>query len=409
MAVLAVLTTVANIINYASSLVFSRVLEPVGFGELTSLLALSLILAVPLAAAQTVIAERIAVPYATGDYDRVRYLIRYALGHVAVLGLAVGAIYTICIPLVIPGLDIREPGPAIALAPLVVLNFISPVVQGALQGMERFAAFGAALFATALSRLAFGVPWALAGGGAGGAIGGQAIGLLVITALFAWRYREWLIGRGTGAATRGMKRRIDAFSLSASGAFIAFAVLTNLDLILARVFLDNHDAGIYAAIATVAKIALFLPSAIAVILVPRVAQSRSTTGSGQAVLRRTAGIGFALALACLIPAVLVPGLVVDVMFGPGYEEARAGVLPAMISGSALAAIYLISVYAVAVRDRRWTMLLGGVIALQVVAISGFHGSPTELAWAQAATAVVALAANEAFLHSLRPLRLRRTA
>ena len=62
-----VLTSAANVVNYASNLIFSRLLEPVGFGDLTALLALSVVLTVPLGAAQTVIAERVAVAHAAGD------------------------------------------------------------------------------------------------------------------------------------------------------------------------------------------------------------------------------------------------------------------------------------------------------------------------------------------------------
>ena len=57
--------------NYASSLVFSRILDPAGFGDLTALLALGLIVVVPTGAAQTVIAERVASYHQAGDNARV--------------------------------------------------------------------------------------------------------------------------------------------------------------------------------------------------------------------------------------------------------------------------------------------------------------------------------------------------
>src|SRR5688572_16739352 len=63
---LAVLTLLASALNYVSSLIFSRVLDPVGFGELTAMLALGAIISVPTGAAQTVVAERVAVHTATG-------------------------------------------------------------------------------------------------------------------------------------------------------------------------------------------------------------------------------------------------------------------------------------------------------------------------------------------------------
>jgi O-antigen/teichoic acid export membrane protein len=404
MAAMAVLSTVANILNYASSLVFSRVLEPIGFGELTSLLALSIVLAVPLGAAQTVVAERITRARLAGEEDRVRYLIRYALGHVTVLSLIVGVIYVACIPLVVQVLDVREPGPAIALAPLVVLTFLNVVSQGVLQGMERFTAFGVLLFGMAISRLAFGVPWAYAGGGAGGAIAGQALGILVVNIALAWRYRDWLIGRGSGAASRGARRKLDLAGISASGAFVGFALLSNLDLVLARVYLDNHDAGVYAALATVAKVMIFLPSAVAVLMVPSAARAHAETGSGGRVLRLCAVLVAGAAVVCAIPALVAPDLVLKVMFGGGYEAAVDGVLPAVLAGAGLAMLNIVCVYSVTIRDRRWMFLLVGGVGLQIVALGLFHSSPEEIAWVQATVALVVLLVNEALFHSVRPRR-----
>lgn len=397
---MAVLATVANVVNYASGLVFSRVLEPVGFGELTSLLALAMVIAVPLGAAQTVVAERVATARAAGDEQRLRYLIRLALGHVAALGLAAGALYVVAIPLVIEVLDIREPGPAIALAPFIVLSFVSPVALGVLQGMERFMAFGLVILAIAASRIAFGVPWALSGGGAGGAIAGQALGLLVVSVGVGWRYKAWLLRRGTGAATRGLTRRLDLAALSASGAFVAFALLSNLDLLLARVYLDGHDAGIYAALATVAKVVIFLPSAVAVILVPLTVRDRATLGSGQRTLRISAAVVAATAAISVVLAVLIPGLVVRVMFGAEYEAAKAGVLPAVLAGAGLAMLNLLCVYSVAIRDRRWMIVLVSGLLVQVLAISLLHDSPVQVAWAQATVGLVVLIINELAFHPL---------
>lgn len=401
-----VLTTIANVVNYVSSLVFSRLLEPVGFGELTSLLALSVVLAVPLGAAQTVVAERIATAHAAGDMDRVRYLIRLAVGHVTALGLVAGALYVVCIPLVVSALDLRQPGPAIALTPLVVLTFVNPVTMGVLQGMERFAAFGVVLAAIALSRIAFGVPWVLAGGGAGGAILGQAMGMAAVTAAIVWRYRHHLLRRGTGAATRGLRRRLDIASLTASGAFVAFALLSNFDLILARLFLNGQDAGIYAAVSTVGKVVIFLPSAVAVFMVPRAAKAQASTGSSLRVLRISTALVAAGTLAFAIPAALEPKLIVRLMFGAGYEAAAPGVLPTVIAGAELAVLNLLCVYSVAIRDRRWMGLLVFGVAIQVTSISLLHASPAQIALAQAVTAGIVLLVNEALFHSLLPRRRR---
>ncbi len=404
MTLMALLTAVANLLNYASSFLFSRVLEPVGFGELTSLLALAVVVSVPLAAAQTVIAERVALARVAGDVDRVRYLIRLAVGHVATIAALVTVTYIACIPLVMWAVDIREPGPVIALGFLIPVTFFLPVVSGVLQGLELYVVLGVLLAATAASRLIFGVPWSLLlEGGAGGAIAGQALGLTVVLVLVGWRYRGLMPRRGSGAARRGLTRRLDLGEAAASGAFIGFALLSNLDVLLVRLYLDGTEAGVYAALATIAKIVVFMPAAVAVIMVPRAARAHAgESASSLRVLRVSALITLGAAIAVAIPAAVAPDLVVSTMFGDDYESAVAGVLPALLAGSLLAMLYLVCVYSVTIRDERWVLLLVGGIALQGSLISLFHGTPADVMWAQAATIALVLGANELVFHSLIP-------
>jgi O-antigen/teichoic acid export membrane protein len=389
----------ASIINYGSNVLFSRVLDPIGYGELTSLFALTVVLAVPTAAAQTVIAERIAVYTAEGNLDRVRYLVRYALAHIGVIALVAGVIYLALTPVVSSLLGLRHVGVAIALTPVLILAIMQPVALGVLQGLERFTAYGLVLLAVAVSRVAFGLPWAAVEHGAGGALGGQAVGMFVVLAVTLWLLRHLFNTRGTGAATGGLRRRPDATSLSASAAFIGFAILSNLDIILAKAFMSPHNAGVYAALSTVGKIITFLPTTIAVIMVPRAARAQSA-GSSSRILRLSALLVLALALLAAIPAALVPRTVVQVMFGSKYLAAIHGVLPIVIAGACLAMTYHLVVYSVTIRNRRWIWLLVVAVALQIAGIATFHNTPSQVAIVQAAVSLFVLVGNEILFHPI---------
>jgi O-antigen/teichoic acid export membrane protein len=399
--VMGVLTLLASATMYASNLIFSRVLAPASYGDLTALLALLVVLTVPTGAAQTVIAERVAAYMADGRRDRVRYLIRHALAHVAIVAVVVGAVYTLAIPLVQHLLQLQAVGPAIALAPLVILSFLFPVALGTLQGMDRYLAFGLFTLAVAVSRIAFGVPWASwEGGGSGGAIAGQALGVGVVLVATAWLLRDDLIGRGTGAATSGVRRRPDVRTISASLAFIAFAFISNFDILLAKLFMESEEVGQYAALSTIGKVVLFLPAAIAVVMVPNAARARHSRRETARVLRVAAVLVALTTAIAAVPAALAPELVVSTMFGDAYKAATDGVLPIVIAGAGMALLYLLVVYTVAIEDRRWTMLIAAGILLQIVGIAVFHSSPAQVATVQAAVIWIVLIGNEIGFHSL---------
>lgn len=397
---MAALTFAASAVNYLSNVVFGRMLTPASYGDFTALLAIVVVAAIPTVAAQTVIAERLAVFQSRGDIDSIRFLIRHAFAHVALYACVLGVLYSISIPLVVSILDLQAIGPALALAPLVTVTFFLPVVYGVLQGLERFVTLGIVVLAVAASRIAFGVPSTLAGGGAGGPLAGQAIGSFLAIGVMLLLARRFILGRGAGAAASGLRRRIDMRSIAASGAFIVFALLSNLDVLLAKVYLSPEKAGSYAALSAIGKIVLFLPGAVSVVMVPHVARTRDATGSAASVLRISAIAVAAGTSLVAIPAAIRPRLVLQLMFGDRYSDAAAGVLPIVIASALLALLYLLVVYTVAIRDNRWVYLLLAGVALQVAAISLFHSSPSAIAVVQMLVALLILLLNELLFHPI---------
>lgn len=369
------LTLLASATNYGSSIVFSRLLPPASYGDLTALLAVSVIAAVPTGAAQTVIAERVAVMLAEGKQGRVSHLLRHATAHIGTIALLLGLAYVACIPLLEPALGMQAIGPLVALMPLLVLSFFMPVAYGALQGMQRFVALGAMMLAVAVSRIAIGVPWTLLGGGAGGPLLGQALGCLLALVATAVLLRRYVLGRGTGAARSGLRRRPDRRTLAAGGVFVGFALISNLDLLLAKLLMSPLAAGEYAALATVEKMVLFLPGAVAVVMVPSAATAKLASGSASRVLRTASLLVAATTLLIAVPAALAPHMLIELMFGPRYIRAASGVLPIAGAGAGLALLYLLVVYTVAIQDPRCVWLLAGGVALQVVSIAALHSSP----------------------------------
>ncbi len=395
---LVLLTGLASATNYASNLIFSRLLTPASFGDLAALLALVVVVTVPASAGQTIGAERIAALVAAGETAHMRRMIRHGLAHVAVLSGISAIVAGLAAPLIYEVLDLQAIGAALALVPLLAVSLFIPVVWGLLQGFDRFVALGWLMFIAAVSRIAFGAPWAAAGGGAGGALAGQALGNAVAVAVTLWLLREHLIGRGTGAATTGLRRRPDVRTVSASLAFIAFALLSNLDLLLAKLFLDGDSAGEYAALATIGKIVIFLPSAVAVVMVPGIARARLAEGSASNVLRKGGLLVIGTTLLAAIPIVIFPDFVLHTMFGSEYAGAAGGVRAITVAGFGLALLYLLVVYTVAIQDRRWIFVLCGAVVAQVAAIAAFHQNATEIATMQALVIVLALVFNELLFH-----------
>jgi O-antigen/teichoic acid export membrane protein len=389
----------ASLLNYVSNIAFGRILAPEGYSELSSLLALTVIFGVTAAAGQTVLAERVAFYRAAGDLHTVRYLARHSIAHMAVIGGVVALAVLLSTPLLMELLSVNQPGPILALAGLSFVSFLYPVGLGLTQGLERADAYAALAVAAAAGRLLVGLVWVGLGGGAGGAIAGQALGIVIAGVAGIYALRRYGLGRGHGAVTAGLRRRPDFRALQASGAYTLFAIIGNVDVIVAKILLSSREAGYYAALSTVAKIIAYLPAAASVLVVPRTATADGDHAR-EVVLRRAAAFSIVLMGIACAPMIVAPGWSFQLMFGADYAAAEPGIPYALIAGAGLGIIGLLVAFSVAIRHGRWqlTLVVGVTTFVGLAAVQ--HDSAADVARAQAVGVLVALLINEVLFHSL---------
>ena len=172
--------------------------------------------------------------------------------------------------------------------------------------------------------------------------------------------------------------------MAAGGAFVGFAFLSNFDVILA-----NSSSTVTRPASTPrwrrwrrsssSSQALWLSDGA------RAAKARAGTGDAAPLLRVSALAVLAATIGVALPAVLAPHFVIETMFGPDYDDASGGVPPIALAGLGLALMYLLVVYTVAIKDRRWVLLLIEKNGVQVAAILLYQGFPAQVATAQAVT------------------------
>jgi O-antigen/teichoic acid export membrane protein len=196
-----------------------------------------------------------------------------------------------------------------------------------------------------------------------------AVALLapVVVALVALRDRTLRPGRRDAAGLGSLMREL----LHNSQALLAFFAVSNVDLIVARHTLDEHDAGLYAAGLILAKAVLFLPQFVSIVAFPSMAADDSSRTFIAAVLS-VVGLG---ALATLATA-LLPGLALIFVGGSEYDDVRSKLWIFAVLGTLLA-ILMMAVYGLIARGGSrsvyltWLALAGIIaIGLTVHSVSG---------------------------------------
>lgn len=360
----AVALGIGQVLAYAQTLVAARTLTPAQFGAFSALLALLLIGNTVALATQAVAARHIVATDPADRADETAAAWRTTLQAAALTA----AFWLIISPLI--GFALRLDSPLTYI--LLALTFFPLTVMGGAlgiaQGQELHARLSAVYLAVGVPKtvvtIALLLTLATLTAGMLGIAAGTALGALICWLLVRGQFR------GGTARHSTMLREIPA----AAYAMLALFALTNLDIVLGRVFLGEDEAGQYAVGIIIAKVVTWLPQFVAVMAYARMVDARRgrTTLVGLGVV---AGIG----AICTLFIWAFPDLVVSIIAGPEYAQ-MADLLPLFALIGACGALLQFVVFGlVAIRDRSLIPVIwaGCVTLIGLVAV--WHNSVGQVA------------------------------
>jgi O-antigen/teichoic acid export membrane protein len=394
--------TYYNISTFGFHVVVSRILGPGPYGALGAVLAVTSLAGNATGAASTAVTRTVAVIRAGGGDPR-----PFDLRRTQRRGLATAAAATAIIAALAPVIErylhLGSATPVLFLALMAGAILAGLVPRGVLMGERRFEEVAACLAIGVTVKLILGAALAV-WAGVSGAVGAAAIGEALMTA----RY-YYVIRQQHGTVMPGRELRVPARSFSlATGAYAGFWFLAATDTFLARHLLAADPSGLYVAASTAGSIALFLPNNITLTAFPALAgaaggsaadrsgRDRSPAGvptspAGAPTIAATSPAGAptpsppgtfakALAAAAALTIVsssvlaLVPGLVIAVLFGPGFRDAAPILTLLAISNGAQGMVSFLLHHQLA--HHRATCLLPWValVALAIVANAAHHSA-----------------------------------
>lgn len=363
-AVLGVAMGAAGALDYAVNVVAGRALTPLDFGVFVAIGAVVQVLTLLSHAVRMVVAfyaaELGARAEGAGAFVRAawRWSWRWGLAGTALLVLAG--------PLLARAVHLGDAWPVWAASGMVAMLFVREALFGALQGRQAFAAFGAAQVAMALLRLGLVAALVAMGLRAPGAIAAQPLASAVCVAAVAWSLRGEL--RGGGAPAPAVDWR---FSASTVAGLATFGVLSNVDALFVRAFHGPEAAAGYAPVVTLAKLSLFIPWAIGLVLFPKVARRRAEGRDPRPVLLLALAAALAPGLAVTAAFFCAPGPIVHAVFGAGYADPGAVLGLASLAATAYAGLHVWLNYALSLERKAYVVALAAVLAAQGVGMLAF--------------------------------------
>jgi O-antigen/teichoic acid export membrane protein len=319
--------------------VLGRLLTPVGFGEVQTLVSLFLQVGTFLSVFGLVTINIVA----NYDDQQKRNAIILEFEKLALtLALAFVLLMVVFQGPIKGFLQFESAWPIIIMA-LAILATVPFMFRNAfLRGRQAFGAASTGSIIGAAGKLLFSAALVAAGLGTAGAIGG-----LVLAQAVAWGYTAWKAAKLGLIALPGKsgKRRLPDFKLLVPelkygllvlvGSFV-ITVQYSLDIIIVKHYFDAHTAGLYAGVASVARIIFFLTASISQVLMPSIKLS-NTKSENRRTLIKSALLLSAIGLPALLLFWLAPAQIVGPLMGNAYTEV-AHLLPQLSL-----AIFIISV------------------------------------------------------------------
>ena len=404
---MAVVNALGSMFAFLYQVAMAKLLTPAEFGTLASLLAVFVILSVLAPAFQLAAAKFASQALVGGEEGQVRAVWIHLVKRALTLGGFASVTVLLLLPVFSWLLDTKSVTLLVLLATSFLFAFAYPVSMGMLQGMLRYKLLAAAVIATPLTRFVLGATLVVLGFGLVGAfvpiIVGEAGVLLAGFVLF----RHLPSGRGDRTGAQGSM----SYMIWTALAYGSFILLANLDVVLAKHYLDPQMAGEYAALSVLGKIVLFAPVGVSIVLFAE------TAGGGHGSHRRIVLLGISIAYtivtsgATLLVFGLFPERVILAVVGEEYIVITPLVLQYGGGMLGLAVTFLLMHYHLAMNQRSvvYPIVIGIVLHAALMVL--FHNGVSELANIRLFTGIFTPLAIGLYMfrdHWLRLPRLRKT-
>lgn len=406
-------TVIAGGLDYLYNVLTGRLLNPVEFGVLISITA---ILQVAVHLTNVI---RNVVAYYTADMtgraepaDRVTAFLRGAWSRAGRWGILAMVAFAALSPVASPLLKLQTWLPLGAASLALLLLFLRPVTDGALQGLQRFGGLATVQVSQALLRLVFAGLLIWVGWQAFGAILALplASGAALLVAFYFLRRPAAANAARSGtpvapapeaAGLIGEPIVSRRYFLQTLVGLLAFALMTNMDAVIVKLAFDPDVAGNYAPVVTLGKINLFVPLAMGMVLFPKTTQRQASGRQTRPVLLLALLLAFVPGMMLTAVYFAFPAVLVRTVFGSAYREPGAVLGLIGLATTLFAMLNIWLNYALSLRRPAFVAALALVVVAQLGGMIVFHASLVEIA----ATMVAAgLLGNLAALVTVRSNR-----
>jgi O-antigen/teichoic acid export membrane protein len=383
---------IGNVANLAFQVFMMHRLDDKEYGALAAMLGVAMALSLPMDAVRSWVAHVSARLEQGGRRVELAAWLTRAWRNAAIAALIVAGVFVLARHPLARWFGVGRGDLAAWTGALLAGALMSPVIQGALQGIQAFGAMSLLGQLQALLRLGLGVFFVLwIGPRADLALAGQTVAVGLVIVAGTWELRRRL----TRPLESGTPDSDDpagwGYAVRSLGVLAAAGILMNADVILAKRYLDPALAGSFARAATLARAIVFLPAPIALALFPRVASSKTLRHGDRHMLQHAAGLVVLMILAGVGGAYAAMPWIYPLLTG-GQADAQTLVLARhlLLALAPVGLVILLLNFALAQHRFAVCLPVGVCAVAYLVAVAFWHRTPGDIVLALAVSSLLAL-------------------
>ncbi|PIS39179.1 MAG: hypothetical protein COT33_03370 [Candidatus Nealsonbacteria bacterium CG08_land_8_20_14_0_20_38_20] len=366
----------ANLGNYLFHFLMARMLTVEGYGELQSLLALSIIAGIPAAALLTVIVKYAASFEAKKQLNKVYSLLSLFTKRILLITIIFFVLFIFSSKYIADFLNLISVIPVLILGLSFLIIFLQSINSGILQGLQKFKDLSIISVISTLFKILLAVLLVKLGFALNGAIGavvlagiiGYFITFLPLKFLFKKEKEEI------------ETKEIFRYSFPVFFTLLFMALLYNTDIILVKHFFSPALGGQYGALTVLGHIIFFIGGPMVSVMFPMASAAHSNNGNPAKILKKSGILVGLIGLGVLFFYFLFPGLVIKILIGSKFLSISNFLGWFGISMFFYSLISLFSQYFLATRQIGFVYLIGIGALLQAILISLFHNNLWQVVW-----------------------------
>lgn len=359
-----------GILGYLFQIIMGRMLSVSEYGIFSALMAMIVVIGAPMTTLSMIISRRVSTYRSEQDNGKLGYLFYWINRKLLLIAVVLIVLVVFNIKPLQNFLLIEKSAHLYLLLIILLIAFPQAVNNAYLQGLQYFKWLSVSGVLATLLKIIITVILIYFGLGVAGALGGVIFSTFIILILTYVVLRPSL--SKNNASISNTTHLLFKSAMPVLLANVAFAVMTQIDMVLVKYYFSEQEVGIYAAASILGKAVMYLPGGIAMALFPMVAENHASGKSSAHLMFQAVGVTALLSLTGALFYYFFADSIIVLLYGNDYKEA-ANVLKYF--GFAILPMALIMVaehFLIAMGRVLFTYLFMVVAPLQLIAIYYYH-------------------------------------